>query len=125
MRNVFWKPYSLLLDAEQGAVMLDIGPFVPATHVKQNAGATHMEITLVLVAANHDKDAERSVCERSGFLKLGEDETPRISLSCSIPDYADEVMVAGIGVQGYQEMNGKMWALTDRCVFEIVGAWVG
>jgi hypothetical protein len=83
-----------------------------------------MEISLILMAADHDSDNHESNCQRTELISL-KGKTSAISLSCAIDDYGDKVLMAGIGVQGYQEMNGQMWALADRCVFEIVGAWAG
>jgi hypothetical protein len=123
LKQVLIKDYDIELNGAEGTASLSIESMVPRSHVKVETNATHVKVRLILVAANYDKDKHLSACAESEMIELSGDEPISIKLTCSLKEHLDGVMVAGIGVQGYQLVNRRMHALLERCVFEIGDSW--
>ncbi len=123
--NVLGKSYLMTLNAGDGSATLSVASLVPAEDVDAGDGASHVELTLVLVAVDYDKNSKVSVCDRTGMIALDNRSSVAINLSCALAEYSGRVLVGGVGVQPYQMVAGEMVPLMERSVFEIGAVGVG
>ena len=123
--KVLRKDHPVVLDLSSGAASMSIAALVPATDVKAEAGATHVELMLALVAVDFEHNSQLNACGRSGMIALAGKDAMVIDLSCAVSDFGGKILVAGVGVQGYQLVGGEMVPLMERAVFEIGAAGVG
>ena len=117
--------YPVVLDTAGGSASLAIDALVPEGDVKLDGGATHMELTLALVAVDWDRKAFYTACDKSAMIALSGKDAVHIGLSCALDIYSGHILIAGIAVQGYREVKGEMVPLKEVAGFEIGAAGVG
>jgi hypothetical protein len=115
--NVLRCVYSITLDEEQGTARLEIPSLVPKGKIKAGSGATHVQVCLVLAGVDFNHDKQTNACAVSGMIDLSLGEAISKSLSCSLDADGFLLVVAGVGVQGYQKSNEGMVAMQDKYVF--------
>jgi hypothetical protein len=117
--SILRQPYSIELDIAGGSARLEIASLAPVRDVRLGVGATHVEISLLVVGVDYEKDKQLAACAVSDKIEVVSDEELTLSLSCALPAFDGKVLMAGIGVQGWQLSNGQYYALADKNGFEI------
>jgi hypothetical protein len=117
--SIIESPYSITLDADAGTASLLIDEVVAVRDIKARASATHVEISLVLVGADYEKDNFKFVAAVSGKIAVESDEVMAIELSCALDGFNGGLLVAGIGVQGWELSDGVYSPLKEGNGFEI------
>ena len=112
----------IVLDAAGGSAVLDVSSLVPAKDITLSGSATHVQLTLALVAIDSDGKKARSASDSSVMIALNEQNAMRVALSCTLEEYEGDFVVAGVGVQGYQMVGGTMVPLVEVGGFEIGAA---
>lgn len=124
LSGVLLKDYSIQLDVANGQVSLSINGLMPVEHLRLPGSATHLQLTLVIARVDHERDSQTEAFERSVMID-GDSSVPLdISLSAALPAGGGNVIVAGIGYQVQQEVNGQMAGLVEGSGFEIRAAGV-
>jgi hypothetical protein len=115
----FWAQCGGSLGAD-GVLTITMPGLQPKRDLAWPANATHAEITVVGIAADFPNKTATSASASTGFLMKSPVSIDK-SLSCPLPVQEGLVMMAGIGVQFFQEVAGKMEPLVEGAAFGIVG----
>jgi len=84
------------------------------------ADATHAEIKVVGLSADFPAKNSTSTADSTGYLMKSSVSIDK-TLTCPLPVQEGAVMMAGIGVQFFKEVAGKMEPMEDGSAFGIVG----
>ena len=105
---------------EDGVLTITMPGLQPKRDLGWPANATHAEIKVVGIAADFPNTKSTSASASTGLLMKSSVSIDK-TLQCPLPVQEGLVMMAGIGVQFFQETAGKMEPLEEGAAFGIVG----
>jgi hypothetical protein len=109
--NTIMGKYRVDIDGEAGLVSFRMPGLVVAEALKQFDGATHIELVLGVTAADFDGDRQVSSSDVSGPLVMADRRPVEVLLECNIPQEVGNVIVIGLGIQTFQEVNGELYKM--------------
>lgn len=117
MSRVMRTAYSISMGNEAALTISDL---VPAEDIVAGAGATHADIVLLAAAIDPDGNTQVSTAASCGLIDLKERTAMAIRLNCALPAAGSGIiLMAGIGLQPYQEVSGQMAKLAEGVAFEL------
>ena len=111
--STLYVPFTGLIDRSSGEISVDIASFVPANMIAAPSGTTHYKI--ISAGAEIDFEAETFVVSSSetAILPWDSASTAAINqLNAVTPDSVSPLFLA-LGVEFYQEVNGRMYPLKN------------
>ncbi len=83
------------------------------------AGATHMVLTLAVIRVDGQASTQTAAYAQSDM--IGRSGTgAELRLRCALPEGSGDLLMAGLGLEAFQEVNGVKVSLQEGC-----GFWVG
>ncbi|WP_348800422.1 hypothetical protein [Flavobacterium adhaerens] len=113
LRTTLFAPYVGSIDRVSGDISVDIAPFVPLNMIAAPGGTTHFKI--ISAGAEIDFEAETFVVSNSETAILPWDATPTVAISQvnAVTANSTKPLFLALGVEFYQEVNGKMYSLKN------------
>jgi hypothetical protein len=111
--STLYVPFTGQIDRSSGEISVDIASFVPANMIAAPGGTTHYKI--ISAGAEIDFEAETFVVSSSETAILPWDSAPTADISqlnVVTPDSVSPLFLA-LGVEFYQEVNGRMYPLKN------------
>jgi hypothetical protein len=111
--TTLFAPFTGTIDRVTGEISVDLASFVPANMIAAPGGTTHFKI--ISAGAEIDFEAESFVVSNSETAILPWDATPTVAinqLNAVTPNSVSPLFLA-LGVEFYQEVNGKMYPLKN------------
>jgi len=115
----FWAQCGGSLGAD-GVLKITMPGLQPKRDLGWPTNATHAEIKVVGISADFANKTAVSASASSGLL-LKSGVAIDKELSCALPQDVNRVLMAGIGIQFFEEKAAKMEALEEGAAFGIVG----
>lgn len=115
----FWAQVGGSMTPE-GKLTITLPGFQPRRDLGWPVNATHARLSVVALSLDFpNKAVDQDGAHSAMFIKspIGID----VTLECNIPVVEGRVMLAGIGVQFFAEVDGEPQPLTDGAAFGIVG----
>ncbi|MBF4471762.1 hypothetical protein [Flavobacterium sp. HJJ] len=111
--TTLFVPYVGTIDRVSGDITVDIAPFVPLNMIAAPAGTTHFKI--ISAGAEIDFEAESFVVANSETAILPWDATPTVAINQvnAVTPNSTKPLFLALGVEFYQEVNGKMYSLKN------------
>ena len=111
--TTLFTPYVSDIDRVSGEITVDIASFVPLNMIAAPGGTTHFKI--ISAGAEIDFEAETFVVASSETAILQWDATPTevISQVNAVTPNSTKPLFLALGVEFYQEVNGKMYSLKN------------
>ncbi|WP_026351226.1 hypothetical protein [Hymenobacter aerophilus] len=100
------------LDRATGTHAVNLGELNPSRDVAAPQGATHYRINAAVASLNFETGTYNSAEVSTAELPLDNAVRPAESLSLPLVAPADESLVVAVGVDFFQQMNGKFYPLT-------------
>jgi len=111
--TTLFAPYVGTIDRVSGDITVDIAPFVPLNMIAAPGGTTHFKI--ISAGAEIDFEAETFVVSNSETAIIPWDATPTVAINQVNPvtPNSTKPLFLALGVEFYQEVNGKMYSLKN------------
>jgi len=111
--TTLFAPYVGTIDRASGDITVDIAPFVPLNMIAAPGGTTHFKI--ISGGAEIDFEAETFVIATSETAILPWDANPTLVISQvnAVTAGSSKPLFLALGVEFYQEVNGKMYSLKN------------
>ena len=108
-----FAPYIGTIDRVNGDIAIELNSFIPANMIAAPGGTTHFKITSA--GAEIDFEAETFVSMNSETAILPWDMTPTVLISHvnSVTPNSTKPLFLALGVEFYQEVNGRMYPLKN------------
>ncbi|MBF4473360.1 hypothetical protein [Flavobacterium sp. HJJ] len=108
-----FAPYTAAIDRVSGAITVDFASFVPANMIAAPAGTTHFKI--ISAGTEIDFEAETFIESHSETLPLPWDTQPTSAISHinMVTPNSGKPLFLALGMEFYQEVNGKMYSLKN------------
>jgi hypothetical protein len=108
-----FAPFVGGIDRVSGDITVDIAPFVPLNMISAPRGTTHFKI--ISAGAEIDFEAESFVVANSETAILPWDATPTVDINHAnaVTPNSTKPLFLALGVEFYQEVNGKMYSLKN------------
>jgi hypothetical protein len=113
--------YCGLVDPTTGAMHVLVSSFIPRHNIKAPKGTTHFRIYGAGAALDVENHDYRSIREETDIFRINAKETGSIQLNLQVPAEAQDMLLLGIGIEFYEEVNGKLLPLAGGA-FSIVKA---
>lgn len=142
LASVLNAPYTVASNAERNEVTVNLPDVAPALYVHAPSGATHFRLVLVAGALSNfgydsatrtylPVDAEQnalSASVQSALVSLTGTQSPySVSLAAAFAGAptmgADVLVLAGLGILFYQEVNGEGYLLAQGNAMKVVGVF--
>jgi hypothetical protein len=113
LRTTLFAPFTATIDRVAGEISVDLVSFVPANMIAAPSGTTHFKI--ISGGAEIDFEAETFVVSNSETAILPWDSTPTavINQVNAVTANSTKPLFLAVGVEFYQEVNGKMYPLKN------------
>lgn len=115
----FWVQCGGSMGAD-GVLTITMPGLQPKRDLAWPADATHAEIKVVGLAVDFANKTATSSSASTGLLMKSAVSIDK-TLQCALPEQEGLILMAGIGVQFFREMAGKMEPLAEGAAFGIVG----
>jgi hypothetical protein len=111
--TTLFAPYVGTIDRASGEITVDIAPFVPLNMIAAPGGTTHFKI--ISGGAEIDFEAETFVISSSETAILPWDANPTVAINQvnAVTANSTKPLFLALGVEFYQEVNGKMYSLKN------------
>jgi hypothetical protein len=111
--TTLFAPYVGTIDRASGEITVDIDPFAPLTMIAAPSGTTHFKI--ISGGAEIDFEAENFVVSSSETAILPWDANPTVTINQvnAVTANSTKPLFLALGVEFYQEVNGKMYPLKN------------
>lgn len=119
LNRSFWAQCGGSMSPE-GVLTITMPGLQPKRDLGWPADATHAEIKVVGLSADFPNKTSTSSADSTGYLMKSSVSIDK-TLNCPLPMNEGEVMMAGIGVQFFKEVAGKMEPMDEGSAFGIVG----
>jgi hypothetical protein len=119
LSGVLLRDCAVQLDAANRQASLSVNGLVPDADLMLPSSATHLQLTLVIASVDYEGDSHEQAYQPSVMIEVDSDVPLNISLSAALPAGSGKVIVAGVGYQVLQEVNGQMAGLVEGSGFEI------
>jgi hypothetical protein len=113
-------PATVTMDMSAGVAQCRIKDFIAGRDMRPPAGATHVALTLAVVRVDDVAGTQMNTHAVSGALSPAGGIAGELVLGCALPAGAGKVLMAGIGVEAFQEVNGELVELKDGCGFVVM-----
>jgi hypothetical protein len=113
--------YCGFIDPATGAMHALVPSFVPRHNIKAPKGATHFRIYGAGTALDVVEYEYKSDCKETDIFRINAKETGSILLNLHVPAEAQDMLILGIGIEFYEEVNGKLLPIAGGA-FSIVKA---
>ncbi|TRX01392.1 hypothetical protein [Flavobacterium gawalongense] len=111
--TTLFAPFVAAIDRISGDITVDIVPFVPANMIAAPSGTTHFKIISAGVEIDFETEKFVVASSESDILPWDSNPTADINHINSItPDSVSPLFLA-LGVEFYQEVNGRMYPLKN------------
>ncbi|MFV8374717.1 hypothetical protein [Flavobacterium sp. LB1P71] len=111
--TTLFAPFDGAIDRVAGAITVDLASFIPANMIAAPSGSTHFKI--ISAGAEIDFEAEVFVTANSETAILPWDMTPTAIISHlnAITPNSTKPLFLALGVEFYQQVNGRMYPLKN------------
>lgn len=111
--TTLFAPFVGTIDRISGDITMDIASFVPLNMIAAPGGTTHFKI--ISAGAEIDFEAETFVVANSETAILPWDATPTVAINQvnAVTANSTKPLFLALGVEFYQEVNGKMYSLKN------------
>jgi hypothetical protein len=111
--TTLFAPFVGTIDRASGDITVDIAPFVPLNMIAAPSGTTHYKI--ISAGAEIDFEAEIFTVANSETAILPWDANPTVDINHvnAVTANSTKPLFLALGVEFYQEMNGKMYSLKN------------
>lgn len=111
--TTLFAPYVGTIDRVSGDITVDIASFSPLNMIAAPGGTTHFKI--ISAGAEIDFEAETFVVSNSETAILPWDATPTVAINQvnAVTANSTKPLFLALGVEFYQEVNGKMYSLKN------------
>ncbi|MFV8271546.1 hypothetical protein ACNQGP_16645 [Flavobacterium sp. GT2N3] len=108
-----FAPFLATIDRLTGEIKVDLASFIPSNMIAAASGTTHFKI--ISAGAEVDFEAESFVASNSETAILPWDVAPTIAISQTnmITPNSTKPLFLALGVEFYQEVNGRMYPLKN------------
>jgi hypothetical protein len=108
-----FAPFEVAIDRVLGTITVDLVEFIPANMIAAPSGTTHFKI--ISAGTEIDFEADTFVVSSSETAILPWDSNPTVAISHSNPVTPNSVspLFLALGVEFYQEVNGRMYPLKN------------
>ncbi|QEC40300.1 hypothetical protein [Pseudobacter ginsenosidimutans] len=114
LANTLYSSYAATIDRATGQLGIEFPPFVPEKLISAHASATHFKIISAAAAIDFVNTKFEVKEVSTGEIALGETPTEAISLQNTLPANSEHPLLLLLGIEFYQETNGKMYLLKDK-----------
>jgi hypothetical protein len=111
LTDTLYARHTVTFDRASGQATLNIPSFVPKLMVQASKGTTHFRITLAVAAINFDKGTREYAREATADLPWDNNPTALITVSAALPANLPDHVFIVVGIELYQKVNAKMYAL--------------
>jgi hypothetical protein len=111
--TTLFAPFIGAIDRAEGEISVGLASFIPANMIAAPSGTTHFKI--ISAGAEIDFEAEVFVTANSETAILPWDMTPTVAISHlnAVTPNSTKPLFLALGVEFYQEVNGKMYPLKN------------
>nr|WP_315160440.1 hypothetical protein [uncultured Flavobacterium sp.] len=111
--TTLFAPFEVAIDRILGSITVDLVEFIPANMIAAPSGTTHFKI--ISAGTEIDFEADTFVVSSSETAILPWDSNPTVAISHSNPVTPNSVspLFLALGVEFYQEVNGRMYPLKN------------
>jgi hypothetical protein len=111
--TTLFAPFIGTIDRAEGEISVGLASFIPANMIAAPSGTTHFKI--ISAGAEIDFEAEVFVTANSETAILPWDMTPTVAISHlnAVTPNSTKPLFLALGVEFYQEVNGKMYPLKN------------
>jgi hypothetical protein len=111
--TTLFAPFIGTIDRAEGEISVGLAAFIPANMIAAPSGTTHFKI--ISAGAEIDFEAEVFVTANSETAILPWDMTPTVAISHlnAVTPNSTKPLFLALGVEFYQEVNGKMYPLKN------------
>lgn len=108
-----FAPFVATIDRLTGEIKIDLASFIPSNMIAAASGTTHFKI--ISAGAEVDFEAESFVASNSETAILPWDVAPTVAISQTnmITPNSTKPLFLALGVEFYQEVNGRMYPLKN------------
>lgn len=111
LANILFAKYSATVDRSTGKLTVQFPAFIPSVSITAPVSTTHFRLVTAAAELNLEgKDFTASEF-KSEYLPFNKTETVPVNLEVSITPNSRQAFLQVLGVEFYQEVNGKMYLL--------------
>ncbi|GAC1588301.1 MAG: hypothetical protein NVS3B19_07800 [Ginsengibacter sp.] len=111
--NVFFGQDGVEIDRILGEATVSISGFAPIQLLRCPKGATHFKFICGASQIDFDKKEQHCLVSESNFIGINADFVGKEDLKLSLKPGSDLCIVITLGIQFFQEVNGKKMRLMD------------
>lgn len=111
--TALYSGYQTTFDRTTGALEVTLDAFTPQITIEAPQGTTHFQVVGGVLAADFAGRAFDQAHDVSGILPWDNEEVAGITLNASIGADSVHPVITVVGVNFYQDVNGKMYALKN------------
>lgn len=113
LTRTFIAPYTSAIDRSSGGALITIQSFNPADSLRPPDGATHLRLVSGMAAIDFETGESQFNKVSSPELLLNAESIEAISLTPSLPSAGSLPLFLLLGIEFYQEVNGRFYALRN------------
>ncbi len=111
IKDSLFVRYTVSFNRVSGEVTINIPAFVPRHSVQQANGTTHLRLMAAAAAINFDTEQYEYAMQGTAELPYNSDPTQPTTLTLALPANSNDVVVAALGIEYYQKVNSRSYAL--------------
>jgi hypothetical protein len=111
IRDVLFVKCPVSFNRVSGELTVTIPSFVPASSTAPARGATHFRIMAAATAVNFETEEYEYDKQTTAELPLDNNPTLATTLTLALPANSTDIVVAALGIEFYQKVNGKHYEL--------------
>lgn len=112
LRNILKTPFTSAMDRKTGRMTLHVPSFNPANELQSPAGATHFRLISCVAEIQFDIEESVKAASEGEYIALDSPSVPAITFT-SFLHHTSMPLFMSLGIQFFQEVNGKMYQLND------------
>jgi hypothetical protein len=113
LEGTLYAPFTTNIDRALGLLDVHIAPFVPNEQVTAPPGATHFKLSSLGTEVDFEKETYVTDISESAVLPLNNVATAALDLSNQVTTNSGHPLFLLVGIQFYQQVNGKYYSLRN------------
>lgn len=113
LSNTLFAPYTVQVNRVSGDISVSIPSFIPEQMLEAPAGATHFQISAAAAEVDFVNDLYNAKDQSSAYLPIDAQPTVALNLVNTVTPASTNALFATLGVQFYQLVNGRYYALKN------------
>lgn len=111
--STLYAGYTPSIDRPTGVLEINIPAFIPATGLAVPEGATHFKLVSAGAEIDFEKESATAAASETGILPIDTNLTAPVTLSNQVTAASTHPLFLLLGIQFFQEVNGKYYTLKN------------